>query len=77
MVVDLVESYLVIGTLEAVGPQHVSFVDADLHDHRESNSTKEIYASETQKFGVRVNRKRLDVPRHLVVAVSRLADVVA
>jgi hypothetical protein len=76
VVCDLADAYLIIGTLSAVGPQHVSFTDADLHDHRESNSPKDVYLIESRKFGVRANRKQVAVPRQLVIAVSRLDDIV-
>ena len=75
VVCDLADGFLVVGMLSAAGPQHVAFTDADLHDHRESNSPKDVYLIETRKFGVRANRKRVAVPRQLVIAVCRLDDV--
>ena len=75
VVVDLADSYLVIGTLTEVGPDHLAFTDADLHDHREANSTKEIYVIESRKYGIRANRQRVHLPRRLVIAISRLEDI--
>jgi hypothetical protein len=75
VVCDLDEYYLVIGTLAEVGTDHVVFTEADLHDHREANSTKEVYIIESRKIGVRVNRKRLTVPLRRLVAISRLDEV--
>lgn len=72
---DLADHYLIIGVLDQIGPQHLVFTDADLHDHREANSTKDMYLIETRKFGVRVNRKRVSIPRPLLLAISRLDDV--
>jgi hypothetical protein len=77
VVADLAEFYLVIGTLTAVGQDVVEFRDADLHDHREANSTKDVYCLESREIGVRVNRKRVFVPRRQIVAMSLLAEVVA
>ncbi len=77
VVADLHEFYLIIGKLDAISANHLSFIEADLHDHREANSTKEIYVLETQKFGVRINRMRVDVPRSQLVAISRMDDVTA
>ena len=77
VVADLAEFYLVIGTLVEVRDDWLVFVDADLHDHREANSTKEVYCLETRQLGVRVNRRQVAVPRRQIVALSRLADVVA
>jgi hypothetical protein len=76
VVCDLDEFYVVLGTLAEVGSEHLVFTDADLHDHREANSTKEVYVLESRKIGVRVNRKRLALPLRRLVAISRLDEVV-
>ncbi len=75
IVVDLDESYLVIGTLTAIDQHHLAFNEADLHDHREANCTKDVYLLETRQLGVRFNRKRVAIPRTRVLAVSRLEDI--
>ncbi len=75
VVIDLAEQHLAIGTLSEVSRDHIALTDADLHDRREANSTKDVYLIETRHIGVRVNRKRVVVPRHIVLAVSRLEDV--
>jgi hypothetical protein len=75
VVVDLDESYLVIGTLQSVDDHHLAFKEADLHDHREANCTKDVYLLETRQLGVRFNRKQVAIPRSRVLAVSRLEDI--
>ena len=75
VVADLDEFFLVIGTLAELGADHLLFTDADLHDHRESNSTKEVYAIESLRIGVRVNRTRVLIPRRRLVAMSLLEDL--
>ena len=75
VVCDLGEFYLAIGTLTVFSDDHVELSEADLHDQRDANSTKEVYALETQKLGVRVNRKRVVMPRRHLVAVSLLSDL--
>lgn len=77
VVVDLDESYLVIGTLQAADDSHLSFTEADVHDHHEANCTKEVYLLESMKLGVRFNRKQVAVPRSRMLAISRLEDVVS
>lgn len=77
VVADLGENYLIVGTLDHYSEGHLSFINADLHDHHEANSTKEIYVLETVKFGVRVNRARVDVPRRHLVAISLLSEISA
>lgn len=75
VICDLADHYLLIGVLDQVGPQHLSFLDADLHDHREANSTKDVYLIETRRFGVRINRTRVSIPRPALLAISRLDDL--
>lgn len=75
VVADLDESYLVIGVLVEADDSCLIFTDADLHDHREANCTKDVYLIETLKLGVRANRKRVAVPRRRVVAISRMEDI--
>ena len=75
VVCDLDESYLVIGTLRAADAHHLAFSAADLHDHRESNCTKDVYLLETRQLGVRSNRLQVAIPRARVLAVSRLEDI--
>ena len=74
VIVDLDEYFLVIGILAAADADHLEFVEADLHDHREANSTKDVYAIESLKIGVRANRTKVAVPRHRLVAISLLED---
>lgn len=75
VVCDLADHYLLVGVLDQVGPQHLAFIEADLHDHREANSTKDVYLIETRKFGVRVNRAKVSIPRPLLISISRLDDI--
>lgn len=77
VVLDLDSSYLAIGRLVEVDAGHIALIDCDLHDHQEANCTKEVYLLETQKLGVRANRKRVEIPRNRLLAISRLEDIVA
>lgn len=75
VIADLDGSYLVLGRLVAADDTAVSFSDVDLHDHAEANCTKEVYAIESRNLGVRVNRRRVVVPRARIIALSLLEDV--
>ncbi len=75
VVVDLDGPWMAFGRFEGCGPAWIELAEADLHDLREGASTRDVYALETQRFGVRVNRKRIVLPLAQVVAVSRLDDV--
>lgn len=75
VVCELAEPYLVIGKLVGWSLQHLTLVEVDLHDHRDANSTKDVYLIETKRYGVRANRERVDIPRHTLVAICHLNDV--
>ena len=77
VVADLDEFFMVLGTLQTISADCLVFTDADLHDHREANSTKEVYAIESKKIGVRVNRVQVAIPRHRLVAISLLEHLCA
>jgi hypothetical protein len=75
VVCDLAEPFLAIGTLSGFSADHLELTEADLHDQREANSTKEVYALETRQLGIRANRRRVVIPRRQLVAISLLADL--
>ena len=76
VVVDTNSNFLYIGTLEDVGDHFVTLRDADVHDCRESPSMNEKYIMEAKKFGVRCNRKRVQIRIEEVISMSLLDDVV-
>lgn len=77
VVVDLDGPWIAFGKLVQAGPGWLELAEADLHDMREGTSTRDVYALETQKLGVRVNRRRVILPLSQIIAVSRLEDVTA
>jgi len=76
VVVDLRGQYVVLGTLLRFDEHFLELRNADLHDLRDADSTRELYVAEARFTGVQRNRKRVLVARAEVVAVSRLEDVV-
>ena len=74
VVVDLDTGHVLIGELLEVGPDHLVFSEADLHDYRNANSLKEVYLTEAEKHGINVNRRKVAVPRNRMLAISRLED---
>jgi len=76
LVLDLSSPYVVLGTLAAAETLYVTLLDADVHDLRDSKTTRELYVLESRRHGVRCNRKRVSVSRNEIVSVSRLDDVV-
>jgi hypothetical protein len=75
VVCELSDLYIAIGRLVDHSTLHLRLEEVDLHDHREANSTKDVYLIETKRYGIRANRARVDIPRGLLVAICRLDDV--
>jgi hypothetical protein len=75
VVVDLKSPYVCLGRLAALEQRFLELIDADLHDFRDSQATREIYVYDSARFGVRRNRARVLLARDEVVAIARLADV--
>lgn len=76
VVVDLQSTYVALGTLRRVDQHYVELANADVHDMRDSDSTREHYIAAAASTGIKRNRKRVLIARADVAAVSRLADVV-
>jgi hypothetical protein len=76
VVVDMRSPFVCLGTLRQIDEVWLQLTNADLHDLRDTQSTREIYVSESRRTGIKRNRKRVLVVRAEVVAVSLLDDVV-
>jgi hypothetical protein len=76
VVVDLRSPYVCCGTLKRVDDLWLDLRNADLHDLRDTQTSRELYVAESRATGVKRNRKRVLLLRAEVVAVGLLADVV-
>jgi small nuclear ribonucleoprotein (snRNP)-like protein len=76
VVVDLRSEFVCLGTLVRVDEHFVEMRNADLHDLRDTDTTRENYVASSCATGVKRNRKRLLLVRTEMIAVSRLEDVV-
>ena len=77
VVVDLRGPYVCIGTLVRIDEAWLELRNADLHDFRDTDTTREVYVADSRATGIKRNRKRVLLVRAEVVAVSRFEDVVA
>jgi hypothetical protein len=76
VVIDLTGPFVILGKLRGVeGPYYV-VEEADLHDLRDTTTTRDIYVLDAKRHGVNSNRKRVFVRCEGVVGISRLADVI-
>jgi hypothetical protein len=76
VVVDLSSPYVCLGKLVRHDDHFLELKNADLHDLRDTETTRELYVAESVATGVKRNRKRVLIRRAEVVAVSLLEDVV-
>ncbi|HEX4592565.1 MAG TPA: hypothetical protein VH120_21760 [Gemmataceae bacterium] len=76
VVIDLRSTYVALGTLVGADEQFLELKNADLHDLRDTDTTRENYIAESKATGIKRNRKRVLVLRSDMVAVARLEDFV-
>jgi hypothetical protein len=76
VVLDLRSPFVCLGTLQRLDEQTIEVRNADFHDLRDTETTRENYVAESRHSGIKRNRKRVFVRRDEVVAVSALDDVV-
>src|SRR5271168_5415135 len=76
VVLDLVSPFVCVGLLVAVDRDCLLLEEADLHDLRDTATTREAYVLEVRRHGAIANRRRLWVSIGEVISLSRLEDVI-
>ena len=76
VVLDVSSPFVYVGTLEGQDDMYLILTDADVHDLRDSNTTREAYVHESRLHGVGTNRRRVLVRHTEIVSISALEDVV-
>jgi hypothetical protein len=76
VVVDLLGPYVCLGKLVRADDRHLELKNADFHDLRDTQTSRENYVISSVMTGIKRNRKRVLLARGEVVALSRLEDVV-
>ena len=76
VVVDFRGEFVCLGTLKRVDAYFLELKNADLHDLRDTDTSRENYVAASVATGIKRNRKALLITRSEVVAVSRMEDVV-
>ena len=75
VVVDLKSPFVCLGTLVRFDDHYLELKGADLHDLRDTDTSRENYVAASVRTGIKRNRKKVVLFRADVVAISRLADV--
>jgi len=76
VVIDLRSPFVCLGTLAAFDDHFVEMRNADFHDLRDTETTRENYVAASRHSGIKRNRKRVTLFRAEVVAISKLDDIV-
>ena len=76
VVIDLRNTFVCLGKLTKVTPDYLELKNADLHDLRDTETSRENYVAASAATGIKRNRKKLLLMRAEIVAIARLADVV-
>ena len=76
VVVDVESLFVFLGKLIGVNDKTLILIDADVHDLRDSNKTRERYILDSKLHGIRTNRQRVLIQRQGIVSISALDDVV-
>lgn len=76
VVLDLRSQYVCLGTLVRFNDNAVWLSDADMHDLRDSDTTRENYIAASLTTGIKRNRRSVAIARTDIVGVSRLKEVV-
>jgi hypothetical protein len=76
VVLDLASQYVILGTLTGSDAHHYILENADVHDLRDTTTSRELYVLDAKRHGINANRKRVFVRKDGVVSLSKLADVI-
>lgn len=76
VVIDAVSQYVFGGTLVGGDHRYLILAEADVHDLRDSKTTRDAYVVEMRRHGIRTNRHRVYVSRDQIVSLSLLDDIV-
>jgi hypothetical protein len=76
VVLDLASPFVTVGTLVDEDHRYLILDEADMHDLRDSSTTRELYVLDIRRHGLGPNRRRVIISRTDVVGISLLDDVV-
>jgi hypothetical protein len=75
VVIDLASPYVVLGRLVVARHDFLELSEVDVHDLRDTQTTREKYVLDCRRHGIRPNRGRVWISLREVVGISRLSDV--
>jgi hypothetical protein len=76
VVVDVESPYVYVGRLHELRDKTLILRAADVHDLRDSTTTREVYVRDARVHGIQPNRKTVYVRLEKIVSVSLLDEVI-
>lgn len=76
VVVDVEAPFVYLGRLHAIHENTLVLKGVDVHDLRDSTTTREVYVRESRVHGIQPNRKTVQIRLEKVVSISPLEDVI-
>lgn len=76
VVVDVESPYVYVGRLHELREKTLILRAADVHDLRDSTTTREVYVRDARVHGIQPNRKTVHVRLEKVVSISLLDEVI-
>lgn len=76
VVVDVESPYVYVGRLHEIRDKTIILRGADVHDLRDSTTTREVYVRDARMHGIQPNRKTVYVRLEKVVSMALLDDVI-
>lgn len=75
IVLDVNGMYVYLGTLTDWDEKYLTLEPADVHDLRDTATSRERYILDSRLHGIRTNRQRVHVRWSEIVSLSALEDV--
>ena len=76
VVVDVESPYVYVGRLHELRDKTLILRAADVHDLRDSTTTREVYVRDARVHGIQPNRKTVYVRLEKIVSISLLDEVI-
>lgn len=76
VVVDVESPFVYVGRLHEVRDKTLILKQADVHDLRDSTTTREVYVREARMHGIQPNRKSVQLRVEKIVSIALLDDVI-
>ena len=76
VVVDCESPFVYLGRLQELRDKTLILKNADVHDLRDSTTTREIYVRDARVHGIQPNRKSVHLRLDKVVSIAVLEDVI-